>query len=111
MFFLGTRIIFSHVLFLLTASSRESNPIKPNAHMRQYKELSRYRPVVSVTVQALIKVSQPIARGERDESNQWSPTQSVIASKPNFVHHASPPNGTVHWSIMFTIKLSDVLFL
>lgn len=32
--------------------------------------------VVSVTVQALIKVSQSIA--ERDESNQQSPTQSTI---------------------------------
>lgn len=40
----------------------------------------RYRRafVVSVTVQALIKVLQSIARGERDESNQQSPTQSVI---------------------------------
>lgn len=44
-----------------------------------YKE-RRYRRafVVSVTVEALIKVSQSIARGERDESNQQSPTQSAI---------------------------------
>lgn len=49
-------------------------------YVRREKDERRYRRafVVSVTVQALIKVSQSIARPERDESNQQSPTQSVI---------------------------------
>lgn len=100
----------SHLLFLRAAYSRDSNPIKSIAYTRQYKALSCYRPIVSVTVQALIKVSQPI--GERDGSNQRSPTQSAIAaSKPNFTGYAlSPCNGTVHGSAMSTTKLSDVLF-
>jgi len=75
--------------------------------MRRYKELSRYRPVVSVTVQALIKVSQPIARGERNGSNQRSPTQSLIVSKPNFgmLHRVIEPP----IDVMSTIKLFDIL--
>lgn len=70
--------------------------------MRRYKERSRYRTVVSVTVQgALIKVSQPIARGERDGSNQRSPTQSPIAvSKPNFVGCALPRRGLMEPSTL-----------
>lgn len=100
----------SHLLFLRAAYSRDSNPIKSIAYTRRYKALSCYRPIVLVTVQALIKVSQPI--GERDGSNQRSPTQSAIAaSKPNFTGYAlSPCNGTVHGSAMSTTKLSDVLF-
>lgn len=88
----------SHLLFLQAVYSWDLNPIKSIAYTRRYKEFSCYRPIISVTVQALIKVSQPI--GERDGSNQRSPTQSAIAaSKPNFTGYAlSPRNGTVHGS-------------
>lgn len=72
--------------FFLGRHKHRRGSIKPIAYMHRYKECSCYRPVISVTVQALIKVSQPIARGEHDGSNQRSPTQSPIAaSKPNFV--------------------------
>lgn len=62
------------------AKLRGTNESSGDIYVRREKDERRYRRafVVSVTVQALIKVSQSIARPERDESNQQSPTQSVI---------------------------------
>ena len=62
------------------AKLRRARENSGEIYVRREKDERRYRRafVVSVTVQALIKVSQSIARPERDESNQQSPTQSVI---------------------------------
>lgn len=86
--FLGTYHFFARIISADGFFFRGSNTIKPIAHQYGYEEFSCYRPVVSVTMQTLIKVSQPIAR-RRARREQSTIAHAITDRVEAKLRHAS----------------------